>query len=60
MDYGDRKETFCFLFQVTIITMGGGGGGYVFLVVTANSVNIHDKLFRMRNGIVDMKGDISR
>ena len=37
-----------------------GGGGYVFLVVTANSVNIHDKLFRMRNGIVDMKGDISR
>ena len=58
MDYGDRKETFCFLFQVTIITMGGGG--YVFLVVTANSVNIHDKLFRMRNGIVDMKGDISR
>ena len=37
MDYGDRKETFCFLFQVTTITMGGGGGGgYVFLVVTAN------------------------
>ena len=33
MDYGDRKETFCFLFQVTTITMGGG---YVFLVVTAN------------------------
>ena len=36
MDYGDRKETFCFLFQVTTITMGGGGGGDVFLVVTAN------------------------
>ena len=37
MDYGDRKETFCFLFQVTTITMGGGGGGGdVFLVVTAN------------------------
>ena len=35
MDYGDRKETFCFLFQVTTITMGGGGGD-VFLVVTAN------------------------
>ena len=34
MDYGDRKETFCFLFQVTTITMGGGGD--VFLVVTAN------------------------
>ena len=29
MDYGDRKETFCFLFQVTTITMGGGGGGGV-------------------------------
>ena len=24
MDYGDRKETFFFLFQVTTITMGGG------------------------------------
>ena len=31
MDYGDRKETFCFLFQVTTITMGGGGGGVCFL-----------------------------